>query len=708
MSDLEQMPSLLNFIKGGGTLLSNHHTILIAHTAGGILSSMTGLYPDRNGIAVSNSYDYFRPNLTPAFTSAFKYWNDPVDAVNDPLPNMVNGDTGTPRITPAPWVPFTRAGCDFGAVSAANIVLENTSTSSAGGDIFTVFGPGSPEFLEASSPDAATRARAFTDFVGIAIHCGVGTSCNTAAGARPDKLPDEVGGYTANALFGAKYVNPAICSGSSAVCANLGGSPAVTDLNGFPIKDTAGNPGFPGFDAMSAAVSLAYIAQMQEAGVPVTFGYISDAHDNHAGLGAYGPGEAGYVQELKAYDNAFEDFFARLGSHGINGSNTLFVFTVDEGDHFSGQIAGNCNGVTSPCTYQHKLVPLSNGAATGAAWTPPAWPPSFDATGAPVDPAKPLVGEIGVNMSWLFPEDPATYDISFDSAPSFYINGRLSALGPNGQLALNTTLRRFEREAASAKAFDPFIDPSHLIPVANSLADAPQLKALHMINADPNRTPSFTMFAKPDFFFQKGATFRYLTGTCSNACLNPAFAWIHGDDAPDIANNWLGIVGPGVRNEGEDRETWTDHVDVRPTILSLVGLQDTYVSDGRVLTEILDQNVQPKRLRGHEVTLEEFVRNYKQINAPFGQFAMDSLKVSTAALSSNSASDAVYLSLENKIIGWTALRDEIATQMKEILDGAAFHDQHFNEVDGKKLNSRVRGLLEEVGHCAADPASCVQ
>jgi hypothetical protein len=33
-------------------------------------------------------------------------------------------------------------------VASANVVLENNSTSSAGGDIFTVFGPGSPEFLE--------------------------------------------------------------------------------------------------------------------------------------------------------------------------------------------------------------------------------------------------------------------------------------------------------------------------------------------------------------------------------------------------------------------------------------------------------------------------------------------------------------------------------------------------------------------------------
>ena len=50
-SDLEQMPHLLNFIKDNGTLLTNDHTVLISHTATGILSSLTGVYPDRHGPA---------------------------------------------------------------------------------------------------------------------------------------------------------------------------------------------------------------------------------------------------------------------------------------------------------------------------------------------------------------------------------------------------------------------------------------------------------------------------------------------------------------------------------------------------------------------------------------------------------------------------------------------------------------------------------
>ena len=78
-SDLEQMPHLLNFLKGNGTVLNKQYTILISHTAGGILSSLTGLYPDRQGVTVSNSYDYYHPQTAcPTFTSAFKYWTAPV------------------------------------------------------------------------------------------------------------------------------------------------------------------------------------------------------------------------------------------------------------------------------------------------------------------------------------------------------------------------------------------------------------------------------------------------------------------------------------------------------------------------------------------------------------------------------------------------------------------------------------------------------
>src|SRR5207244_6940207 len=90
-SDLEQMPSLLNFIRGNGTMLANDHTVLISHTAGGILSSLTGVYPDRHGQTVSNSYVRTSATGTFAFPSSFGYWTDPAVA-NASVPNMVQPD----------------------------------------------------------------------------------------------------------------------------------------------------------------------------------------------------------------------------------------------------------------------------------------------------------------------------------------------------------------------------------------------------------------------------------------------------------------------------------------------------------------------------------------------------------------------------------------------------------------------------------------
>ena len=125
---------------------------------------------------------YFKADGSTASSSSFKYWTDLTDDVNatptDPNYNMVNGDSGSPANAPAPWVPYTKAGCDWGATALANVVLENTGTGPAG-DMTKVFGSGSPEWNEALAANAApagTAARtiAQTDFVGVAVHCAKG------------------------------------------------------------------------------------------------------------------------------------------------------------------------------------------------------------------------------------------------------------------------------------------------------------------------------------------------------------------------------------------------------------------------------------------------------------------------------------------------------------------------------------------------------
>jgi hypothetical protein len=48
------------------------------------------------------------------------------------------------------------------------------------------------------------------------------------------------------------------------------------------------------------------------------------------------------------------------------------------------------------------------------------------------------------------------------------------------------------------------------------------------------------------------------------------------------------MVGPGVQNLGRYDDVFSDHTDLRPTIVTLVGLKDDYVHEGRVLIEILE------------------------------------------------------------------------------------------------------------------------
>jgi len=640
-SDLEQMPHLLSFLQDNGTLFTNDHTILISHTAGGILSSLTGLYPDRNGQTVTNAYGYYKPDGTIGFSSAFKYWTDQVDATFDPLPNMV---TDGQKTTPAPWVPYTRAGCDVGGVGTANIELENTSTN-ATGDMTRVFGTGSPEWNEA----VATPAVAQTDFVGIAVHCSQapGSKCAGNASAKPDQLPDEPGGYNGfQALFGAKYVDPAISGGA-----------CVNDTAGQAIADPDGHCGFPGFDGMLANNTLGYVEQMQENGVPVTFGYISDVHDAHSPnpvtdsyvSTATGPGEAAHDAQLKSYDTAFAAFFQNLAAHGIDRSNTLFVVTVDEGDHF----AGGAGVPQADGTLQYAQDASGNHTACAVL------------TACPSN----QIGEVNANLNAILPSGEPLFSIHNDDAPTFYLNGNPGRTDP--------TVRKLERDVAGLTAPDPYVGNGKTVSMVDNLADPVEEQALHMVDADSNRTPTFTLFGNDDYFFTTSDPSYKAPGSSVNQCAGvhlcavPGFAWNHGDDQTEIGNTWAGIVGPGVAANGVDSQTWTDHTNLRPTILALVGLKDDYQHDGRVLTEALDPGAVPKGLRSP--LTQQLAEVYEQLNAPFGEFGQETLVASTHAVESGTATtDAKYTRIEAALQALTKQRDALAGRISSQLDAAAF------------------------------------
>ncbi|MGH3508653.1 MAG: hypothetical protein ACRDPI_00305 [Nocardioidaceae bacterium] len=680
-SDLEQMPHLLNFLEGNGTVFSNTHAPMIAHTADDSLTIYTGLYGDRHGQPLSNSYKTYNPDGTTDPAASFAYWTDPVadsssvpTVGHDTAPTMVYSPTvpaqsgATNDITPAPWVPFTRAGCSVGDFSTANMVLENAKT-----DLPTVFGPNSPEVAQYAADPDPFKDDETTDYVGVALHCAQSASiCANAKAVRfgqsapsnvavDDVLPTEPGGYHGyQGLFGAKYTDPQLGAGTPNVFHH---GYRVTDANGN-LVDLAGNeitnqytakPGFPGFDP-SASQSLAYLADMQESGVPVTYGYISDLHEVKpgdtgctsaaaTGLGKpIGPGDACYAQNTAAYDAAFATFFKRLKADGITPKNTLFVISAEENDQVAGANAGRatrptpagCTGGANPCNY-----------------------------------AADQLGELQVNLpSELSGTASAAtkYDIEPQGA-SMYVRGNPAIGDPSA--------RQLERDTAAMTGDNPYsgAQGEHIVKYQ---ADATEERVLHMQTADPLRLPTYTMFPVPDYYFA--------TSGAPGVSINSGFSYNHGYYSPNIDINWSSFVGPGVAHRGVDgptpeqgnqvvdpnstntipqasrKGTWVEETDLRPTMLYLAGLSDDYPSDGFVLPQALRAN--PHSVRSTEL----LGRVYQQVNSAVGVFATATLLADSKALAGGtSTGDSAYTTLQGRLTRLADARDSWAESTKQLL-----------------------------------------
>ena len=717
-SDLEMMPNLLNFITGHGTLLTNNHTPLIAHTADDLLTTFTGLYGDRAGMPVSNGYQSYNPDGTTDSAGSFAYWTDPIfdtaahpnaghdtnpALVYSPTPPATTSPATTPNtITPAPWAPFTRAGCDVGDVATVNQELENTAV-----DIPKVFGPHSPEAAQLAADPDSFKDPETADYVGLAVHCAHASAiCADAkavkfgqtkpsATAVADLLPNEPGGYTGyQALFGHRYIAPQLGAGTPSLAHNgyqvTNSAGNLVDLNGNEIDGAflTSHPGFPGFSSINASQTLAYMADLLESGVPVVNGYISDLHGNEfiPGLAAcagasdaLGSGSACYIAQAEYYNQAFGTFFKRLAADGITSKNTLFVFSSDEGDHEAGANVGRAIQPT-PATCDGATV-SGDTVTPDVACTYPAG--SF--------------GELDGNITGLLATekgDTTPFSLEPDTAPEFYVTGNP---GPD-----TPAVRGLEHDVAGLTAANPYTGTTQ--PITNYLADPTEEAILHMVNADPARTPTFALFAKPDYYLFNGGT------TCSGACVsqNTGFAWDHGDYAAEINTNYVGFVGPGVRKLGLDGSPagagpssagpdsgqitvaqthlagpWTDETDIRPTVMYLTGLRDDYEHDGRVITQVLaDPN---RALRKPGVTF--LGECYKQLNSSVGRFGAETLIADTAAIEGTSTGDATYLHVDQALRRLELVRDLLAGRIKGELEAAAFGD------------ARIRHVLQQVVAC---------
>ena len=611
-------------------------------------------------------------------------------------------------------MPFTRAGCDVGDVATVNQELENTAV-----DIPKVFGAGSPEDQQlVSDPDSFKDAET-ADYVGLAVHCAHGSAfCADAQAVKygqsspshtavTDALPDEPGGYTGyQGLFGHKYVAPQLGAGTANLThggyqvTNAAGN--LVDLNGNQINGAflASHPGFPGFGSINASQTLAYMADMLEKGVPVVNGYISDLHGNEhipgvsacaSSPAALGSGDPCYVAQAQYYNQAFGAFFARLAADGITPQNTLFVVSSDEGDHEAGANVGRA--------IQPTPASCDGATVSGTTVTPDV---------ACTYPAGSF-GELDANVTGLLASQQhvtVPFSLESDTAPEFYVTGNP---GPD-----TASVRTLEHGVAALTAANPYTGTTQ--DITNYIADPAEEAILHMVNADPARTPTFAMFAKPDYYLYNGSA------TCTGACVQQvtSYAYDHGDYAAEINTNYVGFAGPGVRQLGLDGPAadqgpnsagpdsgqitvaqqhlpgpWVDETDIRPTLMYLAGLRDDYEHDGRVITQIL---AAPDRALS-DPAVTALGECYKQLNSSVGQFGAATLAASTKAVESSSPGDATYQHINQALTGLDQARDALAGRIKGELEAAAFDDAPVRGAAAQTF--ACHALIGAAGHLAA-------
>jgi hypothetical protein len=595
------------------------------------------------------------------------------------------------------------------------MVLENTAV-----DIPKVFGASSPENAQLQADGDSFKDAEVADYVGLGVHCAINnTFCASATGVKygqttpsstqvADVLPNEPGGYKGfNALFGHRYIAPQLGAGTPNLSRNgfavTNAAGNLVDLNGNQINGAflTNHPGFPGFGPINASQTLAYMADLQESGIPVTYGYIADIHGNEHitgvsqcanGKRALGSGDPCYIAQAQYYDAAFAAWFQRLAADGITPANTEFIFSPDEGDH---QAAGNVGRAVQPTP-----VGCDGATVTGLTVTPDVYCTYPAGT----------FGELSGNLTGLIVTQTGNttpFSLENDTAPQFYVTGNPSAS--------SAAVRKLEHDVSGLTASNPYSGNANQL-ITNYLADPTEEAILHMVNADPARTPTFSLFGKPDYYLQDFGP------TCSGPCvaINTGFAWDHGAYAPEINTNWVGFVGPGVRANGLDgsgaaegpssagpnsgqgtipasgtKGTWADETDIRPTLMYLTGLTDDYQHDGRVITELLSD---PEG-QLHSSQVRALGACYKQLNSSVGQFGTATLQADTTAIESTSSGDSTYTKTVARLTHLDRERDELAQRIKDALEAAAFEGDGIHNPHG--LTRSCQDLIDQANSLAA-------
>ena len=244
-SDLEQMPHLLNFLKGERHARHERpHDPDLAHRGRDPRVADRPLPGPQRARRSRTATTTSRPTGRRSSRRRSSTGRTPVDG--DERPAAEHGQRRR-KTTPAPWVPTPRAGCDVGGVSARRTSSSRTTRPRPAGDMTQRLRHrlARVERGERRPAARADRLRRHRD----PLRAGAPALCATTPNAKPD-----------DAARRARRSTTATRR-SSAPSTSTRRSPAATACvkatdGDATITDPAGNCGFPGFDGVLAKNTL--------------------------------------------------------------------------------------------------------------------------------------------------------------------------------------------------------------------------------------------------------------------------------------------------------------------------------------------------------------------------------------------------------------------------------------------------------------------
>ena len=116
--------------------------------------------------------------------------------------------------------------------------------------------------------------------------------------------------------------------------------------------------------------------------------------------------------------------------------------------------------------------------------------------------------------------------------------------------------------------------------------------------------------------------------------------------------------------------------------MTVLGLHDDYSWDGAAIAQIIGsarssrgwrgrgESALPWTIRANERGYEDLDAAYKQLDAPFGEFGLNTLDADTSALASNTAQDATYTNTTSQLQTCESKRTSLAGQIQSVLQAA--------------------------------------